>query len=1097
MMIGEYEQSLHHHHHHPHPHQHHHHHLNNPFTTYSSNAPNNSSITDDVTTESCQLLNYPTQLINSNNSNNTITVTKNLTHFPSPINQHITLVSEQHCNLDNNSEYNNLLESQTNHYRLLSSTGSSICGNLSNSSQYLTNSQYAINQQHYPVVTSDINTTNSNGNNQFRCGDSFMPIINPPHYLTSTSIASPLLSTTTTTTATAVNATITITPSVKTETYQTNSLNEQIEFALNSQFVQQSSEEFITVLPNDSELIKSSVLRHLDQYSHFVNQSPFQTLVHHLVANNNKDNCNSISTSTTDDDVILCHKSISSDSHNNDHEFMPTGYQYQQVSGGELVKVDTFDGGDTYLRQHKHHQSQQFQQLLQSSEYNPYIRSPQQITFDNFKSSYPPEDYAVTDQTSTLPSATTVGFDVPINWTPDKVNMYSDKVISGLSTAVSQQQHHSNKYLTTGSHLTSTPLSEVNFCNRQMNHLNDNITYNTPDLLHITTPYRLFSSEDKQHLMSIPKSFDNTDSNNDIYCLPSSTTITNTTTATTVNENSLCIFDQTQVIFNGSSSTSSAASRSSGSLGNPSSNQSDSNHSVKKPHRLLSEFQTHLQSTIDRNACQKSELVTNAPLASYITNSNNFHITSPVHNVSIEKTDRYTNPGSNKSSADTDLIINDKTSVKTKNERRKQTDVSTNAKTPISLKRNKSIMQGDSTTTSKVERSSTQQQSASSLRKRGRHSHMKQTVMNMDKHHLTNTLMNELQTSPATIKTIVMKSSLCDDTSSGSVDDDESDSDNDDIEETKEEHVIAPGSHGQCLLWACKACKKKTMQVDRRKAATMRERRRLRKVNEAFETLKKRTCSNPNQRMPKVEILRNAIDYIENLEDMLQQNGVIPMGMTPLTSALNAITTSQNDANHNNNVNSRVSLCNTIVTTSVSSSSNSYHHTNVSTKQQKTTINNKFGKEQIETSSTITNQSHLSNRCLLPYTCSQDNTKLSTFRCDYNLDGNKHDSTDSLTDLSLGSLPPNECRPDDQLNSMHNSVCSLISTTKDSKLIDFNNNNNNINNNNSYSHTTTWNMCPPYETLSNLKTGDQSQTIADNRTTLRCNESIVLPLAGH
>ncbi|BHF63222.1 Myoblast determination protein 1 1 [Sparganum proliferum] len=97
-----------------------------------------------------------------------------------------------------------------------------------------------------------------------------------------------------------------------------------------------------------------------------------------------------------------------------------------------------------------------------------------------------------------------------------------------------------------------------------------------------------------------------------------------------------------------------------------------------------------------------------------------------------------------------------------------------------------------------------------------------------------------------------------------------------------EEHVIAPGSHGQCLLWACKACKKKTMQVDRRKAATMRERRRLRKVNEAFETLKRRTCSNPNQRMPKVEILRTAIDYIENLEEMLQHNGILAPGTSPL-----------------------------------------------------------------------------------------------------------------------------------------------------------------------------------------------------------------------
>ncbi|CAL8084330.1 unnamed protein product [Calicophoron daubneyi] len=118
---------------------------------------------------------------------------------------------------------------------------------------------------------------------------------------------------------------------------------------------------------------------------------------------------------------------------------------------------------------------------------------------------------------------------------------------------------------------------------------------------------------------------------------------------------------------------------------------------------------------------------------------------------------------------------------------------------------------------------------------------------------------------------------------SDSMSDTDSDEDN---EDNKEEHVIAPGSHGQCLLWACKACKKRTMQVDRRKAATMRERRRLRKVNEAFETLKRRTCANPNQRMPKVEILRNAIDYIENLEEMLQHNGVLPIGFSPLTSAL-------------------------------------------------------------------------------------------------------------------------------------------------------------------------------------------------------------------
>ncbi|XP_055381408.1 myogenic-determination protein [Condylostylus longicornis] len=93
-----------------------------------------------------------------------------------------------------------------------------------------------------------------------------------------------------------------------------------------------------------------------------------------------------------------------------------------------------------------------------------------------------------------------------------------------------------------------------------------------------------------------------------------------------------------------------------------------------------------------------------------------------------------------------------------------------------------------------------------------------------------------------------------------------------------EEHVLAPLgcsatlSSRPCLTWACKACKKKSVAVDRRKAATLRERRRLRKVNEAFEVLKRRTSSNPNQRLPKVEILRNAIEYIENLEDLLQES---------------------------------------------------------------------------------------------------------------------------------------------------------------------------------------------------------------------------------
>ena len=38
----------------------------------------------------------------------------------------------------------------------------------------------------------------------------------------------------------------------------------------------------------------------------------------------------------------------------------------------------------------------------------------------------------------------------------------------------------------------------------------------------------------------------------------------------------------------------------------------------------------------------------------------------------------------------------------------------------------------------------------------------------------------------------------------------------------------------QCLLWACKACKKRVVRVDRRHAATMRERKRLRKVSFFF-----------------------------------------------------------------------------------------------------------------------------------------------------------------------------------------------------------------------------------------------------------------------
>lgn len=94
------------------------------------------------------------------------------------------------------------------------------------------------------------------------------------------------------------------------------------------------------------------------------------------------------------------------------------------------------------------------------------------------------------------------------------------------------------------------------------------------------------------------------------------------------------------------------------------------------------------------------------------------------------------------------------------------------------------------------------------------------------------------------------------------------------LESDEDEHVRAPGSlheAGSCLQWACKACKRKASTVDRRRAATMRERRRLKKVNHAFEALRRCTSANPSQRLPKVEILRNAINYIESLQELLRE----------------------------------------------------------------------------------------------------------------------------------------------------------------------------------------------------------------------------------
>uniref|UniRef100_A0A8D0GQU4 Myogenin n=1 Tax=Sphenodon punctatus TaxID=8508 RepID=A0A8D0GQU4_SPHPU len=81
--------------------------------------------------------------------------------------------------------------------------------------------------------------------------------------------------------------------------------------------------------------------------------------------------------------------------------------------------------------------------------------------------------------------------------------------------------------------------------------------------------------------------------------------------------------------------------------------------------------------------------------------------------------------------------------------------------------------------------------------------------------------------------------------------------------------VLPEHCPGQCLPWACKICKRKSVSIDRRRAATLREKRRLKKVNEAFEALKRSTLLNPNQRLPKVEILRSAIQYIERLQALL------------------------------------------------------------------------------------------------------------------------------------------------------------------------------------------------------------------------------------
>ncbi|XP_035004042.2 LOW QUALITY PROTEIN: myogenic factor 5 [Hippoglossus stenolepis] len=132
----------------------------------------------------------------------------------------------------------------------------------------------------------------------------------------------------------------------------------------------------------------------------------------------------------------------------------------------------------------------------------------------------------------------------------------------------------------------------------------------------------------------------------------------------------------------------------------------------------------------------------------------------------------------------------------------------------------------------------------------------------------------------------------------------------------EDEHVRVPGASphqpGHCLQWACKACKRKSSFSDRRRAATMRERRRLKKVNHAFEALRRCTSANPSQRLPKVEILRNAIHYIESLQELLQEQVENYYGLpgesgsepgSPLSSCSDGMTDSNSPLWHQLNAN--------------------------------------------------------------------------------------------------------------------------------------------------------------------------------------------------
>uniref|UniRef100_A0A182YSY3 Uncharacterized protein n=1 Tax=Anopheles stephensi TaxID=30069 RepID=A0A182YSY3_ANOST len=66
-------------------------------------------------------------------------------------------------------------------------------------------------------------------------------------------------------------------------------------------------------------------------------------------------------------------------------------------------------------------------------------------------------------------------------------------------------------------------------------------------------------------------------------------------------------------------------------------------------------------------------------------------------------------------------------------------------------------------------------------------------------------------------------------------------------------------------------------------------------VNEAFEVLKRRTSTNPNQRLPKVEILRNAIEYIDSLQALLDETPPLHQSSDILTNGTNAALSTPQD----------------------------------------------------------------------------------------------------------------------------------------------------------------------------------------------------------